>query len=119
MALYHPEGGEQHAERRAPTAREVLTTHHLKLDPLEARQTVDRLRTALPSYMAELEGLISAALYSTRNSCDVLLVGRWDDFAAVARSLESIYARPELRSGVHSGEFSIYALVDEVRGEAA
>jgi hypothetical protein len=100
-------------------AREVLTTHHLKLEPREASETIDRLRTALPSYAAELEGLISAALYYARNKSDVLLVGRWDDFAAVVRSLEWIYARPEFSAGVYSGEFNVYSLVDEVRSEAA
>jgi hypothetical protein len=100
-------------------AREVLTTHHLTLDAADSAETIERLRTALSSYTAEPEGPISAALYCTRNSSDVLLVGRWRDVADVTRSLESIYARPELRSGVQSAEFKVYTLVDEVHGKAS
>jgi hypothetical protein len=100
-------------------AREVLTTHHLQLDAADSAETIERLRTALPSYVAELEGLISAALYCTRNSTDVLLVGRWRDGADVTRSLESIYARPDLHGGVQTAEFKVYTLVDEVSGKAS
>jgi hypothetical protein len=100
-------------------AREILTTHQLKLDAADSAETIERLRTALSSYLKELEGLTSAAIYCTSNRSEVLLVGHWRDLAGVTRSLESIYDRPELRNGVHTSEFKVYTLVDEVDGKAS
>jgi hypothetical protein len=97
---------------------EILTTHHLKLDAAGASELIERLRAALPEYIAELEGLVSAALYCSRNGSEALLVGRWRDLADVTRSLESIYARSELLEGAQSGEFKVFTLIDEVHSEA-
>jgi hypothetical protein len=108
-----------HRSAELSMAREVFTTHHLKLDAADSAKTIERLRAALSSYIEELDGLISAGLYCTRDTSDVLLVGRWRDVAGVTRSLESIYARPELRSGVQTAEFTVYTLVDEVHGNAS
>lgn len=98
-------------------AADVLTTQRLELDDAEAPEIVERLRAALPGYLAERDGLISAALYCSRNGMEALLVGRWHEFAEVTRSMELIHAKSELLSGVQSSEFKVYALVDEVRAE--
>ena len=95
-------------------AANVLTTHHLKLDPAAAPEVVERLRAALPGYPAERPGMISAALYCSQDGSEVVLVGHWHDFADVTRSLETIHANPELGVGVQSGNFGVYSLVDEV-----
>jgi hypothetical protein len=118
MTTHHNPRPNQHEKQRSHGAGDVLTTHHLEFDVVEASQTIDRLRASLPRYAAEM-GLISASLYCTQNSSEVLLIGHWHDFADVTRSLESIYARPALFSSVDSAEFRVYALVEEVNSEAA
>lgn len=97
-----------------PAAGDVLTTHYLKLDPAAAPEVVERLRAALPGYPAERPGMISASLYCSQDGSEVLLVGRWHDFADVTRSLETIHAKHELARGVQSSDFGMYSLIDEV-----
>jgi hypothetical protein len=94
---------------------EIITTHHVELDVAEADEVVERLRESLPRYLTDLEGLVSAALYRSQDGSEILLIGRWRDLVSVARSMETIYAEPDLGAGeVDARRFSAYILVDEV-----
>jgi len=97
---------------------EVITAHQLELHVAGADEVVERLRESLAQYLTDFDGLISATLYRSQDGSEVLLVGRWRDLASVARSMEAIYAKPELGGdGVQVARFRAYALVDEVRAE--
>jgi hypothetical protein len=99
---------------------EILTTHQLLLDAAAASEAIERLRAVLPRYLTELQGLHSAELYCSHDGLDVLLVGRWHDFADVTRSLAAVYAMQELGLALEAESFKAYALVarasaDDVR----
>jgi heme-degrading monooxygenase HmoA len=99
------------------SSAEILTVHQLRLDGATAAAVVERFRAALPQYLAELEGLLSAELYRTKDGVEVMLVGRWRDYADVMRAMETIYAKPELRETFHGERFEIYELLFSQRRE--
>jgi hypothetical protein len=89
----------------------VLTVHQVQLEGGDAAAAIERFRAALPRYLTELEGLLSVELYRTRDGREIMLLGRWRDYADVMRAMETIYARPELRETFHGERFQAYELL--------
>jgi len=95
----------------------ILTVHQLQLGGATAAAAIERFRAALPQYLAELDGLLSAEVYRTEDGLEVMLLGRWRDYADVMRAMETIYARPELRETFHGERFKAYELLFSLREE--